>query len=869
MPFMHKLSRRLALLKDLAWVIPACAFLSCELPVQPSDNPLGPSRLVLSPQSKMIRVNQTTSVAAQAQTTTGSAVVIAVTFRVHGTAGGQILTTVDSASWKLCRYQSFATSGVDTVFATLASGIADTAVIQVTPMPVTAMTLTPATATVSLGGTAPFSANLRDSLGNTLAGRAVTWRSTATSVATVDASGVATGISIGTSSIIATSEGVSDTSTVTVSGVPVASVTLAPASATVAVGATQSFTATMRDGSGNVLSGRVVTWTSSNTAVATVTTSGVARGVTAGSASIIATSEGKADTSLVTVIVVPVSSISVTPASARIAVGATASFTATTRDSAGGTLTGRVITWSSTNTGVATVTGSGVATGVTAGSASIIATSEGKADTSALTVVVVPVASVTVTPASKAITVGATTSFTATTRDSAGGTLTGRSITWNSTNTSVATVNGSGVASGLVAGSALIIATSEGKADTATLTVSAAPPPGAVPDPTLLPVANRQAPNATAYNALNVPSQAAGWSYNDPVTGVKIWKVTSGSVPAANGSAGHDYSDGGNEVSLGWGTNSNTHTILIAAGSYYLVDFTRGVGFTNYRRLPAAAQPDRDLCATFSNVEPQILFVISGNVLKRFNTQTMLVETAGNFPRSIPNHYAWLHQDRNDAWFVGVQNGNSTGWAFNAQTGQFLTHNEAWSDELRIERDGRYAVFSDGGGQVRIWDLSNNTFGPSQNQGANFWFAHLASLRSVFITEDANANFPFAEDRYYVSGGQLVKTAIWSNSLGNLGHHSGNWVQSDAELGGNLNRQWAYLSGYGADNAQFTWREAVGLLRADGSDQRLLLHHYSMNPAYFAIPWGKPSPDGKVVVFNSNMNGSGRYDLFVAEVPLR
>src|SRR6185312_11041476 len=84
MPFMHKLSRRMALLKDLAWVIPACALLSCEIPVQPSDHPLGPSRLVLSPQSRMIRVNQTTSVAAQAQTTTGSAVVIAVTFRVHG-----------------------------------------------------------------------------------------------------------------------------------------------------------------------------------------------------------------------------------------------------------------------------------------------------------------------------------------------------------------------------------------------------------------------------------------------------------------------------------------------------------------------------------------------------------------------------------------------------------------------------------------------------------------------------------------------------------------------------------------------------------------------------------------------------------------
>jgi len=52
-------------------------------------------------------------------------------------------------------------------------------------------------------------------------------------------------------------------------------------------------------------------------------------------------------------------------------------------------------------------------------------------------------------------------------------------------------------------------------------------------------------------------------------------------------------------------------------------------------------------------------------------------------------------------------------------------------------------------------------------------------------------------------------------------------------------------------------------------DQRLLLHHYSVGITYWDSPWGTPSPDGKVVIFNSNMNGYGRYDLFVAEVPLR
>jgi len=38
---------------------------------------------------------------------------------------------------------------------------------------------------------------------------------------------------------------------------------------------------------------------------------------------------------------------------------------------------------------------------------------------------------------------------------------------------------------------------------------------------------------------------------------------------------------------------------------------------------------------------------------------------------------------------------------------------------------------------------------------------------------------------------------------------------------------------------------------------------------YFSLPFGMPSPDGKVVIFNSNMAGASRYDLFIAEMPLR
>src|SRR6266404_1050546 len=376
-------------------------------------------------------------------------------------------------------------------------------------------------------------------------------------------------------------------------------------------------------------------------------------------------------------------------------------------------------------------------------------------------------------------------------------------------------------------------------------------PSDGVPDPTLLPVASGQAPDYAAWSALNVPNRPAGYRYNDPVTGVKVWKVTSATVPAANTGAGHDYAEGGAQVSSGWGPDHATHTIVMRGDgmAYYLVDFTRGVGFTKYRLL--TKQPGRDLCAAFSNVpgHEQILYLLSGGQLVRYNTATMAVENTGHFPRTL-SFYAWLHQDKNDVWFTGMASDNKTVWVWNSQTDQFLTHLETWTNEPHLERDGRYLVLTSGGPYTttRVWDLANDTLGPVQDASVQFHVSHVAS------------------------GELLSRTIIFQNSPGPEEHGSGNWIQSDAQLGGNLLNQWTYVSGESvpAWYDQLAWKYAIGLQKSDGSDQRLLAHHYGVVPmSYYQTPWAQPSPDGKVVIFNSNMNGSGRYDLFVAEVPLR
>ena len=234
-----------------------------------------------------------------------------------------------------------------------------------------------------------------------------------------------------------------------------------------------------KDASGTTVTGRTVTWSSANATIASVTASGLVKGLAAGTASIIATSEGKTGSAMLTVTAAPpppVASVTVSLGSSSITAGQTTQATATEKDASGNTLTGRTVTWSSNNTAVATVSGSGLVTAVAAGSAQITATSEGKTGSAALTVsssTPPPVATVTVSLASASITAGQTTQATATEKDASGNTLTGRTVTWSSNNTAVATVSSTGLVTAFAAGSAQITATSEGKSGSAGLTVTA------------------------------------------------------------------------------------------------------------------------------------------------------------------------------------------------------------------------------------------------------------------------------------------------------------------------------------------------------------------------------------------------------------
>jgi uncharacterized protein YjdB len=206
-----------------------------------------------------------------------------------------------------------------------------------------------------------------------------------------------------------------------------------------------------------------------------VTAGGVVTGVGAGSATITATSEGKAGTAAITVTAAPVGSVTVSPAPATVVGTQTVQLTATVKDQNGVVVTDRPVSWSTNNATVGAVSATGLVAGVnTTGSAInviITATSETKSGSSTVSVTPDPVATVTL-PAQPQVRKGSNLTLSVTLLDALGRTLSGRTVTWLSNNTAVATVNSSGVVHGVVEGTAVITATSEGKSGTTTVTVT-------------------------------------------------------------------------------------------------------------------------------------------------------------------------------------------------------------------------------------------------------------------------------------------------------------------------------------------------------------------------------------------------------------
>ncbi|MDB5256770.1 MAG: Ig domain protein group 2 domain protein [Chitinophagaceae bacterium] len=334
---------------------------------------------------------------------------------------------------------------------------------------VTGISVSPTSASVQKGNTTSLVATITPS---SATNKTVSWSSSNTSVATVDASGLVTGVAVGNATITVTSQdgNYTATSAITVTPIAVTGISVSPTSVSVQKGNTTSLTATISPAAaGN----QNVTWSSSNTSVATVDASGLVTGVAVGNATITATSQdgNYTATSAITVTPIAVTGISVSPTSVSVQKGNTTSLTATISPATAGN---QNVTWSSSNTSVATVDASGLVTGIAAGNATITATSQdgNYTATSAITVTPIAVTGISVSPINVSVQKGNTTSLTATITPAAAD---NQNVTWSSSNTSVAIVDASGLVTGVAAGNATITATSQDGNYTATSAVTVTP----------------------------------------------------------------------------------------------------------------------------------------------------------------------------------------------------------------------------------------------------------------------------------------------------------------------------------------------------------------------------------------------------------
>jgi uncharacterized protein YjdB len=301
----------------------------------------------------------------------------------------------------------------------------------------------------------------------------VSWLSTDPAVATVSA-GIIAGIAPGTAKVIASTTGAADTVDVVVTPNEL-TLDVQPSAAAIAMGESLQFVATMRSRSGDVISVNSFTWSSSDSDAVKLLGPGAVQTLREGTVRISAEALRRRGESEVQVFRQTVASVSINPSTANVYPGDSLELEVTLRDGNGREIRNGDVTFGSSDFTKATVTQDGVVVGKAQGSVVITATSGSKTASATVNVLGAVAASLQLVLPSDTTLVGLEMQAEAIALDAQGNTLEGRTIAWQSANTSVATVTSTGVIKGYVEGSTNISAISDGKIATRKVTVRSRP----------------------------------------------------------------------------------------------------------------------------------------------------------------------------------------------------------------------------------------------------------------------------------------------------------------------------------------------------------------------------------------------------------
>jgi uncharacterized protein YjdB len=341
--------------------------------------------------------------------------------------------------------------------------------LRVRLAPVATIVVTPEARTLHPQWTVMLTVALSDAAGRALTGRQIDFTSSNPNVANVGSTGLVTAGGVGTATITATSEGRSDIVLITVTPAEIFAMIISPNVRVLSDGTVLQYSAFARDERGFTLSDRPITWETSDASVAVVSSTGLVTARVPGGVMITARS-GSVSASLPLTVRPHIATIAVTPTKDTLRSGEFGAVELLLTDAAGNRLVDRDVTLMSSNPGVVAVLNDGRLRAMDVGTAVLTARAEGRAAT-ATVVVIQPVLFVWVSPSLITVAKESRFQLTVSVLDPRGQALTGRIVTYESSNPAVATVDASGVVTGIASGSAVITVTCEGKSGSATVTV--------------------------------------------------------------------------------------------------------------------------------------------------------------------------------------------------------------------------------------------------------------------------------------------------------------------------------------------------------------------------------------------------------------
>ena len=297
------------------------------------------------------------------------------------------------------------------------------------------------------------------------------------------------------------------------------------------------------------------------------------------------------------------------------------------------------------------------------------------------------------------------------------------------------------------------------------------------------------------------------------------------------------------------------------------------------RRVRLTINMSGEIGAAFSAnpATPRILYVVSSGgspaTVNRYDTETMTLANTGNFPwrptrpAGASGDLNWFQTQYMDTWMTAQWGGSSATaiHAFRPADG-FSRYLVASADEHHLDKKLGYVYLVNR--PTPVWRLSDGATFQANDPGNHIATDHSGTVGGALV----GAAFWQGGGGAYYYRPDLNQTFWFITSDANFHSASNDWynvghwcVDQPSDV---VSEQWFIAERFmGDDNGAKIRRGMIAFVRLNG-EVRLLAAHGSAGSSYSSYPQSHPAIDGRLVMWTSDMNGSGQYQVFVARVPV-